>query len=176
MLSILSQIKGLQLPEMEVGKPFEILLERQKKQAEQIEQSETVMQVGKTYKITVKKYMTEPATVSFDFQDKWNNGMPMPLVTMTGEVIKETRGMFYMRLHGKAEPTVKCICCGRTLKNKVSMLYGIGPECGKHFNINPFDSEEELNANFQELKNMISNITWEGWVIKKSITNFKEEI
>lgn len=175
MISILSQIKGIQLPEMEVGKPFEIVIKREPKKV-QAEQIETVMQVGKTYKITVKKYMTEPATVSFDFQDKWNNGMSMPLVTMNGEVIKETRGMFYMRLHGKAEPTVKCICCGRTLKNKVSMLYGIGPECGKHFNINPFDSEEELNANFQELKNMISNITWEGWVIKKSITNFKEEI
>ena len=175
MISILSQIKGIQLPEMEVGKPFEIVIKREPKKV-QTEQIETVMQVGKTYKITVKKYMTEPATVSFDFQDKWNNGMPMPLVTMTGEVIKETRGMFYMRLHCKAEPTVKCICCGRTLKNKVSMLYGIGPECGKHFNINPFDSEEELNANFQELKDNISSITWEGWVIKKSITNFKEEI
>ena len=175
MISILSQIKGIQLPEMEVGKPFEIVIKREPKKV-QTEQIETVMQVGKTYKITVKKYMTEPATVSFDFQDKWNNGIPMPLVTMIGEVIKETRGMFYMKLHGKSEPTVKCICCDRTLKNKVSMLYGIGPECGKHFNINPFDSEEELNANFQELKNMISNITWEGWVIKKSITNFKEEI
>ena len=119
MLSILNQIKGLQLPEMEVGEPFEIVIKREPKEV-QTEQSETVMKVGKSYKITVKKYMTEPATVSFDFQDKWNNGMPMPLVTMTGEVIKETRGMFYMRLH---------------------------------------TADQE----------------WEGWVIKKSITNFKEE-
>lgn len=119
MLSILSQIKGVQLPEMEVGKPFEIVIKREPKEVH-IEKKETFMQVGNCYKITVKKYMTEPATVSFDFQDKWNNGMPMPLVTMTGEVLKETRGMVYMRLH---------------------------------------------NADSK----------WEGWVIKKAITNFKEE-
>ena len=56
------------------------------------------MEVGKAYKITVKKYMTEPATANFDFQDKWNNGKPMPLCIMQGEVIKETRGMYYMKL------------------------------------------------------------------------------
>ena len=56
------------------------------------------MEVGKSYKITVKKYMTEPATSTFDFQDKWNNGKPMPFCIMQGEVIKETRGMYYMRL------------------------------------------------------------------------------
>ena len=56
------------------------------------------MEVGKSYKITVKKYMTEPATSTFDFQDKWNNGKPMPLCIMQGEVIKETRGMYYMEL------------------------------------------------------------------------------
>ena len=56
------------------------------------------MEVGKSYKITVKKYMTEPATTTFDFQDKWNNGLPMPLCTMQGKVIKETRGTYYMEL------------------------------------------------------------------------------
>ena len=56
------------------------------------------MEVGKSYKIIVKKYMTEQATSTFDFHDKWNNGKPMPLCIMRGEVIKETRGMYYMKL------------------------------------------------------------------------------
>ena len=42
--------------------------------------------------------MTEPSTPNFDFQDRWNDGKPMPLCTMHGKVTKETRGMFHMEL------------------------------------------------------------------------------
>lgn len=132
------------------------------------------MQINGKYKITVKSYMTEPATSTFDFQDKWNKGIPMPMVTMIGTVIKETRGMFYMELHGQAEPTCNCLHCGRSLTNKVSMLYGIGPICGEHYGINPFDTEEELNEHFEELKKKISEIKWEGWVIKSAIKEYTE--
>ena len=85
------------------GKPFEFTLDRATKELNTEIEDYTwtkvkKMEVGKSYKITVKKYMTEPATSTFDFQDKWNNGKPMPLCIMQGEVIKETRGMYYMEL------------------------------------------------------------------------------
>lgn len=178
MKSILEQIKrDFSLPEMEVGTPFTVIINKKSLDTTTTHCSSPnliEMQIDSKYTISVKKYMNEPSTVSFDFMEKFNNNIPMPLSIMTGEVLKETRGMYYMKLHGKAEPSVKCICCGRTLKNKVSMLYGIGPECGRHFNINPFETEEELNEHFQELKEMISNITWEGWVIKKAIKEYEK--
>lgn len=51
-------------------------------------------------KITVKQYMTRPATDIFPFMREWNNNVPMPLRTMVGTVEKETHGMVYMKLHG----------------------------------------------------------------------------
>ena len=76
------------------------------------------MEVGKSYKITVKKYMTEPATANFDFQDKWNNGKPMPLCIMQGEVIKETRGMYYMKLKSD-DGKVNVYNCDKNSKKEV---------------------------------------------------------
>lgn len=81
------------------------------------------------YRVTVKRYMTEKASPGFDFMSKWNNDTPMPLRTMTGTIEKETRGMVYMKLHGQAEPVVRCMRCGRLLTNPISQHYGIGPEC-----------------------------------------------
>ena len=130
---------------------------------------------GKSYKITVKKYMTEKGTPRFDFMTNWNNDVPMPFVTMVGEIQKETKGMYYMKLHGKGGRMSSCMCCGRKLTNKISMLYGLGPECGSHAYINPFDSEEELNACLDEVFAKIANVTWEGWVIKSAIKEMKEE-
>ena len=131
------------------------------------------MVVGGEYEITVKKYMTELATPSFDFMSKWNNNIPMPLVTMTGSVLKETRGMVYMNLHGVAKATSRCMKCGKTLTNPISKLYGMGPECGSHFYINPFDSEEELQNSIEEVQSKMENIKWEGWVIKSAIKEWE---
>lgn len=132
------------------------------------------MEVGKSYKIKVKKYMIEPATITFDFHDKWNDGKPMPLLVMTGEVLKETRGMYQMKLKAVVEPTSTCMNCGRTLTNPVSRLCGIGPECGRHFHINPFDSEEELYEHLDELKQLFGQIEWTGFVIKSAIKEWEE--
>ena len=144
------------------------------KQVEEQVKPTGALEMGKTYTIKVKAYMTEPSTSTFDFQDKWNNGIPMPLMIMDGEVIQETRGMYKMKLHGTARPTSVCCCCGRKLTNKISMLYGIGPECGSHFYINPFSSEEELEEHWQELKQKLGNVTWTGWVVKSAIKEFNE--
>lgn len=127
-------------------------------------------------RITVKKYMTKKATPSFDFMKKWNNDVPMPLRTMTGVVLQETKGMLKMKLHGDiwAQKISTCMCCGRILTNPVSQYFGIGPECGGHNYVNPFNSDDELKEAVSEYRKKLQSITWEGWVIKSSITSQEE--
>lgn len=177
MKEIFKQIHRFQNMDFEEGKPFEFTLEGKRKEInteDYIFPPIQKMEVGKSYKITVKKYMTEPATANFDFQDKWNNGKPMPLCIMQGEVIRETRGMYYMNLQGKAEPTSKCLVCGKTLTNPISKLYGIGPECSEKVGIIRVESEEEAREKWNELVQQIGNIKWEGWVIKSAIKEWEE--
>lgn len=123
-------------------------------------------------RITVKKYMTQKATPEFDFMARWNNNVPMPLRTMVGTVERETKGMVYMKLHGDiyAERVTVCMKCGRVLTNPVSQFFGLGPECGGHNYVNPFDTEEELHAAVDTFRKQLQDITWEGWIIKSAIT------
>lgn len=176
MKEIFKQIHRFQNMNFEEGKPFEFTLERKRKEInteDYICPSVQKMEVGKSYKITVKKYMTEPATANFDFQDKWNNGKPMPLCIMQGEVIKETRGMYYMNLRGKAEPTSKCLVCGKTLTNPISKLYGIGPECSEKVGLIRIESEEEAKEKLKHIMEQIDDISWTGWVIRSSIKHWE---
>lgn len=130
------------------------------------------------YQITVKKYMTQKASATFDFMEKWNNNIPMPLRTMVGTVEKETRGMLYMKLHGDIieERVCTCMKCGRVLTNPVSQFFGIGPECGGHNYVHPFNTDEELKAAVDAYKKQLRDIKWEGWVIKSAITERKEAV
>ena len=101
MKEIFKQIKRFSEMDFEECKPFEFTLDGKRKEVNKedyICSPIQKMEVGKSYKITVKKYMTEPSTPNFDFQDRWNDGKPMPLCTMHGKVTKETRGMFHMEL------------------------------------------------------------------------------
>jgi hypothetical protein len=101
MKEIFKQIKRFSEMDFQEGKPFEFTLYGKRKEVsteDYICPPVKKIEVGKSYKITVKKYMTEPSTPTFDFQDKWNDGKPMPLCTMQGKVTKETRGMYYMEL------------------------------------------------------------------------------
>lgn len=120
------------------------------------------------YRVTVKKYMTEKSVPGFDFMVKWNNDNPMPLRTMVGTIEKETKGMVFMKLHGQAEPVVRCMRCGRLLTNPVSQHYGIGPECmsklGFVCDIDDVDT----------IKKKLVGITWEGWIIRSAITEREE--
>ena len=177
MKQIFEQIHRYKEQEFAEGKPFEFTLEGKRNELnteDYICSPVKKMEVGKSYKITVKKYMTEPATANFDFQDKWNNGKPMPLCIMQGEVIKETRGMYYMDLQGKAEPTSKCLVCGKTLTNPISKLYGIGPECSDKVGLIRIESEEEAKEKLKHIMEQIDDISWEGWVIKSAIKECEE--
>jgi hypothetical protein len=129
---------------------------------------------NKLYRITVKKYMTQKSNRDFDFMSKWNKDIPMPFVRMTAKVIKQTRGMIYAECFGDIEETDICMKCGRPLTNPVSRLYGLGPECGQHAYINPFDTEDELREHLEEVKTKIQNIKWTGWIIKSAIKDCED--
>ena len=117
------------------------------------------------YQITVRQYMTKPASPEFDFVAKFNNNIPMPLRTMVGTIEKETRGMVYMKLTGRGLATCTCMRCGRELTNPVSRYYGIGPECMSKLGlVRELDDVEGIKEDLAELK-------WEGWIIKSAITN-----
>lgn len=124
------------------------------------------------YKIQVKSYMTQKATPEFDFMQVWNNNVPMPLCIMVGTKEKETRGMVYMKLHGELTDkiTTTCLRCGKPITNPVSQYFGLGPICGGHNYVNPFASEDELSEAVAKYKEeVISKMTWEGWIIKSAI-------
>lgn len=113
--------------------------------------------------ITVKAYMTKPASPEFDFMAQWNNNVPMPMKTMQGVKLKETHGMVYMKLHGLGKPTITCLCCGKELTNPISRHYGIGPVCLSKMGINR--DIEDISGITEDL----AKLTWEGWIIKSAI-------
>lgn len=127
------------------------------------------------YIIKVKQYMTRPASPSFDFMDKWNNGVPMPMRIMVGKKLKETKGMVKMELRGEIIQDNNSICmkCGRELTNPVSRYFGIGPECGGHHYISPFETDAELQQAIRETRKQLQSVTWTGWVIKSAIEEQK---
>jgi len=132
------------------------------------------MRVNRSYIIKVREYMTKPSSPDFDFHARWNNNIPMPFRIMKGRVLKETRGMVMMDCIAVPLKTDVCMRCGRSLTHPVSRLYGIGPECGGHAHINPFDTEEELFAALDKVKEQLSRIKWRGWIIKSGIIEVQE--
>ena len=184
MIDIFRQIKRFENIELQEGEAFSFILpsithdntpNNEFLSADnKIHTQQEKMQINKKYKITVKKYMTEPATSTFDFQDKWNNGIPMPLCVMQGTVIKETRGMVYMNLEGVAEATCNCSVCGKALTNPISKLYGVGPECSEKIGLIRIESEEEAKEKYNEISSHLFNIKWRGWIIKSSIKQWEE--
>ena len=134
--------------------------------------------VDKVFKVTVRQYMTKPATPEFDFHTKWNNDTPMPMRTMVGKIVQETKGMFKMELHGDITEKVTdhCLVCGKKLTNPVSKYFGVGPECGNHSYINPFETEAQLKQAVAEVRKQLQNVMWNGWIIKSAIENMEELI
>lgn len=128
---------------------------------------QTIKKVNDTTEhiITVKKYMTQQATDTFDFMEKWNKNTPMPMRTMQGVILEETKGMFKMRLHGYAKRTITCLLCGRDLTNPISRAYGIGPICLGKVGISR--DIDDVSGIVDDLVNM----EWTGWVIKSAITS-----
>ena len=125
---------------------------------------------GHEYIVRVKPWMTKETTdPSFDFMRHWNKNIPMPLRVMRGRVLSETRGMVYMELIACPLKTDYCMKCGKPLTHPVSKLYGLGPECGGHYHINPFNTEEELQNAIQEVHEKLNSVTWTGWIAKSGV-------
>lgn len=168
-----------ELPPLQEGKPFRVVITptmQEKPVTAPANVSDSLLCIGKSYSITVKRYMTQNSNPSFDFMAKFNNDNPMPFVEMSGKVTKETRGMVYMELHGVYKTnSVSCMRCGRPLTHDVSKLYGLGPECGNHAYINPMGSGEELAEYVEKARQKIVETKWSGWIIKSAITKFEEE-
>ena len=128
------------------------------------------MRKGREYIVKVKRWMTEPTSnAGFDFMYHWNKNIPMPLRVMRGRVLSETRGMVYMELRACPLKTDYCMKCGKPLTHPVSKLYGLGPECGGHYHINPFNTEEELQAAIKEVQQKLNSVTWTGWIAKSGV-------
>lgn len=145
-------------------------IKEEKKQVVPLHISGDGLHKGHEYIVRVKKWMTQETTSSdFDFMQRWNNNIPMPFRVMRGRVLSETRGMVFMELKGTVLKTDYCMRCGRPLTHPVSRLYGLGPECGGHAHINPFNTEEELHAAFAEVKEKLGSITWKGWIAKSGV-------
>lgn len=128
------------------------------------------MRRGREYIVKVKKWMTQ-ATVddNFTFMRQWNGNIPMPFRIMRGRVLSESRGMVFMELRAEPLETDYCMKCGKPLSHPVSRLYGLGPECGGHYHINPFETEEELHSALDEIQKKLNNITWKGWIARSGI-------
>ena len=124
------------------------------------------MRRGHEYIVRVANWMTEKATEYSPFMKQWNANVPMPFVVMRGRVLSEARSMLYMELRACTLRTDNCMRCGKPLTHPVSKLYGLGPECGQHYHINPFNTEEELSRAIQEIREKLSAITWTGWIPK----------
>jgi hypothetical protein len=129
-------------------------------------------------RVSVKQYMTKPASPEFDFMDKFNNGVPMPMRVMFGEVLQETKGMLKMRLHGRAEKeSCKCMRCGKELKNPVSRHFGLGIECIKHYSLSIKDADLEAIQDGEKIYQMMDadlrKVNWEGWIIKSAIQSME---
>ena len=122
------------------------------------------------FRAVEKKREEKPLHISGEsIMYHWNKNIPMPLRVMRGRVLSETRGMVYMELRACPLKTDYCMKCGKPLTHPVSRLYGLGPECGGHYHINPFNTEEELQNAIQEVRQKLNNITWTGWIAKSGV-------
>ena len=149
---------------------YPAVVQAEKKEPQPLHISGNSVRKGHEYIVRVKKWMTEETKSSnFDFMERWNNNIPMPFRVMRGRVLSETRGMVFMELRACVLKTDYCMRCGRPLTHPVSRLYGLGPECGGHAHINPFNTEEELQAAIHEVRKKLNDITWKGWIAKSGI-------
>lgn len=125
---------------------------------------------------TVKSYMTKKATPDFDFMAKWNDDIPMPLRTMVGSIVRETKGMYFIKVHGDiiSEVTPICMACGKPITNPVSQYFGLGPVCGKHNYVNPFDNECDLKLAVGKYRQQLKSMTWSGWIPKSAVISMEE--
>lgn len=128
----------------------------------------------KEYKIEVKPWMLKKSTDSFKFMENFNHNTPMPLMIMyTGGMVDKINNRIRLNLHGdiKQRITTTCMGCGKALTNPISQYFGVGPICGCHNYINPFNTEEELNNAVRSYREKLVNTKWLGWIPLSAIVS-----
>lgn len=95
---------------------------------------------------TFEDYLVHPFS-GFDFHQKFNNGINIPLTVMQGRVLRTVGKMYYIDVRGFYMNTKRCVHC-----LKEEDCNPICKDCFKAFNVN--DIEE---------------VTWKGYVPIKSI-------
>lgn len=113
-------------------------------------------------------------TKETDFHANMNKGKPIPMRVMFGRIMRETEKCYVIEVQGKPEPATHCLHCMRTLTNKVSRYYGLGPTCGKHFYITNI-TEANLKQHFDDIRKKLSAVTWRGFIPKNSVQMTHEE-
>lgn len=95
------------------------------------------------------------------------NGLPNQFVAC---VLRETARAVYVYGRGDGEEATSCVRCGRKLTHPVSVLTGIGPECGQHWwdesVLGPYGFTE---AHAEVLKRMVQSVIVDGWIPRSTI-------
>lgn len=97
------------------------------------------------------------------------------LIYFVAKPLVETAKAYYLYGHGSGETTKKGVCCrcGRTLTHPVSVLLGIGPECGGHWHdwnaVGGYTEE-----NLAKLRILLKDIKIEGWVPKSQVVSVEQ--
>lgn len=95
-------------------------------------------------------------------------GIPRCFVAV--QLLETARGAVYLYGHGASDPTGRCCQCGRTLTHPVSILVGIGPECGGHWwdesVLGPYGMTE---AHIDRLRTMVTDRLVDTWIPKAAI-------
>lgn len=80
-------------------------------------------------------------------------------------LIQTERGGVYVYGIGECDPEGRCCRCGRRLTHPVSILTGIGPECGEHWwdesVLGPYGF---TNEHAEQLKEMIRSVVVDCWL------------
>lgn len=166
---VITKINDGEYVEVEL-KPVQTTSQQEQNQGQVHMLTSNDMRVNHTYIIKVSSQMTK----QFDFNLRWNNNIPMPFRIMKCRVLKETRGMLMIDCWAVPLKVDVCMRCGKPLTHPVSRLYGVGPECGAHTYINPFETEQELYASLEDVNKKLNSIKWIGWIMKSEIQECQE--
>lgn len=91
-------------------------------------------------------------------------------VYFTGEILIETAKAIYVYGRGTTQTKAigRCCVCGRTLTHPVSVILGIGPECGKHWH--DWDAIGGYTAeNIELLTKKVEEIKIDQWIPKACV-------
>lgn len=114
-------------------------------------------------------------TFRFEIRPTFAKSKNIPSIFI-GKELRQTQKAVYIYGQGShtTSKTGKCCVCGKTLTHPVSVLLGIGPECGGHFwnwdTVGGYSQE-----NIEKLKIHLSNIKVDTWM-PLSIIKSKEPI